>query len=681
MKTQHSNYWLDDQYFDEDETQDNKAARLVRLASVRRAVSNFVRILTGRDMPVQFSSGKDSYTDGKEIVISADTNVESYDSMVGLALHEASHVLLTDFAAIDKLRHHFLATDNVGGERLWKDMLHPYIRDKFPPDAYRATIYNKLHLLMNMLEDRRIDRFVYRAAPGYRPYYDALYTKYFFKQEMLKNFQYNPTWREPTFENYINHLLHHFVPGMDHDALPGLRELIKLVDIENIDRVAPKKTDLDQLGIFVANVPWEIPPEGARQYETLPALWRAANELFAVILRYVEIANTPQPEPDTDDGEDASAGGGDGTPSDLPNLDYPSSQDFAEHQPAPDKPKKVNEQRGRKQLEEATAALNHEVKRKKLSAADKTNVSAMEEAEGEIAEVQVADGVPAVNVLVLKRVTPATVKESWFPFRRFGYSGYMDAEVAKGRSMGTMLVQRLQLRNDEQVTNWTRRPAGRIDRRLLASLGANDMNVFYRTQKDTFKPALLHLTLDASGSMEGAPWRKVVTVATALAYVGKNMRNVDVVISLRGGVYTPLIAVLFDSRRDSFATFTQLIKLVGPGGYTPEGLTFKAVEKLIAAESRKYDTYFINFSDGEPAMNTKGTYYGGSTAVQHTRQVVENIRRNGVNVLSYFIGDTSIYNSARGKFQTMYGQDARYVDVRSAHEVLTTLNEKLVATP
>jgi nitric oxide reductase activation protein len=80
-------------------------------------------------------------------------------------------------------------------------------------------------------------------------------------------------------------------------------------------------------------------------------------------------------------------------------------------------------------------------------------------------------------------------------------------------------------------------------------------------------------------------------------------------------------------------------------------------------------------------MNTKGTYYGGSTAVQHTRQVVENIRRNGVNVLSYFIGDTGIYNSARGKFQTMYGQDARYVDVRSAHEVLTTLNEKLVATP
>ncbi|MFN9901950.1 MAG: hypothetical protein ACK55Z_24845, partial [bacterium] len=53
---------------------------------------------------VAFSSGKDSYTDGKKVVIAAEDDSKYFDSMVGLALHEGSHCLLSDF----NIGKHFL---------------------------------------------------------------------------------------------------------------------------------------------------------------------------------------------------------------------------------------------------------------------------------------------------------------------------------------------------------------------------------------------------------------------------------------------------------------------------------------------------------------------------------------------------------------------------------------------
>ena len=105
--TNYSSYWLDD-----DDNYDFKITaedvmnpeRIVKLASVRRAVANFVRILTNNDdIKVVFSSGKQSYTDGKEVVIAAEEDPKHFDSMVGLALHEGAHCLLSDFNLLNNL--------------------------------------------------------------------------------------------------------------------------------------------------------------------------------------------------------------------------------------------------------------------------------------------------------------------------------------------------------------------------------------------------------------------------------------------------------------------------------------------------------------------------------------------------------------------------------------------------
>jgi hypothetical protein len=214
---------------------------------------------------------------------------------------------------------------------------------------------------------------------------------------------------------------------------------------------------------------------------------------------------------------------------------------------------------------------------------------------------------------------------------------------------------------------------------------------------------MLHLTLDASGSMSGRKWDKVMTVATALAYVGSKMRNIDTVISIRGGNDMPIVEVVYDSRRDRFENWMKWAPRLEPSGMTPEGLCFKATMELITECTATHDVYFINFSDGEPGFTLdirtpdkrgkrrgRRTYYDSDTscnytgdlAVKHTRKMVQDMLDHGVKVLSYFISESDHrYGVAYSlkAFRKMYGEDAVNVNVSNATEVLRTLNKRLTA--
>ena len=135
---------------------------MVRLASIRSAVSNFVRILTRKVIPVYFCNAPDSFNyAGKSIYISAKINTKrDFDVAVGLALHEAGHTLLTDF---DIVKH---AYQNVP-RNIYKLSDSKNIR--------RASMERFMHGIWNIIEDRYIDTYVFNEAPGYRGYYAAMY--------------------------------------------------------------------------------------------------------------------------------------------------------------------------------------------------------------------------------------------------------------------------------------------------------------------------------------------------------------------------------------------------------------------------------------------------------------------------------------------------------------------------
>lgn len=746
----HSSYWMDDNLWDIDEdsnTEKDTFLRIFKLSAARRATANFVNILTGRnDINVTFSSGKESYTNGQAVVISADDNPDNFDSMVGLALHEAAHILLSDFdflkyiteirnvlnknsASVDAYWDPVSPVISVGapaGKTVMWQMMHPSLVKKLPlPQDYvvhmenNERAYNKvvvqyldhIKILMNLLEDRRIDQYVYRTCGGYRPYYDALYAKYMFTDDVSRNLRWNPEWRKITVDNYINRLLLSFHPHANPNALPGLKKLIKMMDLDNIDRIVQENDSK-----------WRH--YSAPMYEYMPTLWKIANELYVEILKYVKNSeefspSTPQiPQPQIQLPTN-------GTPSDLPNLDLPNSMgedsnenssdgmggdsnenssdeenDWSEREVEPaeiakngkEKARKFNEKRGNTMLNALRDLTNGITKKKKISRADLDATQAVEDAAAKMMSIG-GDGVPDADCLVTRKLTERVFNQNWFLFGgRWVPRGVTEA-IAAGKRMGRILENKLQVRNDPVTTKYTRLQTGSIDRRLLANLGMDIVDIFHKNRIDSYKPAMLHLTIDASGSMHGGKWEKVITVATALAYVSSKVRNVDAVISLRGGEVIPMVAIIFDSRTNTFAEYMKWVGRLAPAGATPEGLCFKATMDLILENTKTHDVYFINFSDGEPSFwvksrgKTRRRYNSGDLsycrefAGKHTKTQVQNMRDHGVKILSYFItqdsGKVNEHNPAWVLFKQMYGEDATYVNVQNATQVLKTLNKRL----
>ena len=105
-----SSFWMDDNYFTKDEFDPltgeeivpEKRVDFIKLAAYRRTMANFVNIVTAENIPVKFHSNV-SYTDGKTVTIAAKIEDKYNDSNVGLALHEGSHIKLSDFDLLKEL--------------------------------------------------------------------------------------------------------------------------------------------------------------------------------------------------------------------------------------------------------------------------------------------------------------------------------------------------------------------------------------------------------------------------------------------------------------------------------------------------------------------------------------------------------------------------------------------------
>ena len=197
----------------------------------------------------------------------------------------------------------------------------------------------------------------------------------------------------------------------------------------------------------------------------------------------------------------------------------------------------------------------------------------------------------------------------------------------------------MKVRGESRSTLFTRKKTGKIDPRLINELGFDNESVFSRLEVDEYKKANLHISIDASGSMSGRKFENTITCAVAIAKAASMIENLDVTISFRTQANTglPMIVIGYDSREDKIQKIKSLFPYLHVNSYTPEGLCFQAILNKIPPSGPEYDSYFLNFSDGEPYFGYKGFSYSGQSAVKHTRKQVRRITENGVNVLSYFI--------------------------------------------
>ena len=572
-KNNYSSFWLDNGWdnntsiFDED-LPTKKGVDLIALSSYRRAISNFVSIVTGKtDIKVTFETSGDSYTDGKEVTISSKLDDKLFDSSVGLALHEGSHIKLSDF---DFLKN------------LMANIPKEYFNRATEKGFNDYEICDHIKGLLNYVEDRRIDYFVFSNSPGYKGYYHSMYDKYFYANvvdKALKTDEYTSL----NWDSYIFRIINLTNKNTNLNALSGLREIHSLVfknngGVKNIKSTEDAfKIALNIYDIILNNIPNGIEKTDS---ETGEVTYEKADGDSSESVDGIESTNkisNEELEATIENGvKKGNADGG-------KKIELTDSQ------------KRTLENAIKKQKK----FMDGDIPKKKLSKKDKNAMDAVDEAGMSYVDVAGATDrwtgkkVPT-KVLMVKKFTKSLAESNTISMiSHSDYNYYNDGNkeaINNGLVMGTILGRKLQVRGESRETKWSRKDSGRIDKRLIAELGFGNERVFETSFIEQYSDAFLHISVDASGSMGGEKWRNTQTAVAAIAKACSMINNVDLVISYRstqdnnrrgyrrgsGNVY-PLMLIAYDSRVDKINKVRNLFPLLNASGTTPEGLCFEAV--------------------------------------------------------------------------------------------------------
>ena len=697
MSKYNSSFWYDD--FDTDDIivdqlsdKEKKSLDLYKLASSKRAISNFVNIVTNESIPVRFKERGDSYTDGKTVVIGSKIQEpKDFDVAVGLALHEGSHIKLSDFQLLNDLYN--LVPDHV------KD------------GAIKKGIYNTLEVIKNLwnyVEDRRIDNYVFKSAPGYRGYYRKMYDKYF-NDKLIDKALLSDEFTEESVESYMFRIINLHNKNTNLSSLKGLRKIYRTINLKNISRLKSSKDSLDvALAIF--------------------------NLIMSQLSDVTLSDNTTQPQnggdgqgsgDSSDDGQGSSdntmsdsdfedimdyldgktdaMGGGDDTPTggngmNIDNVpENMSGTETSEDTTSSKSSVQLSDRQKdllKKKIEKQKKFLDGDIQKKSITKTDSKNLNAIEESGSEIKEVGKDSnnsyyGNGTTQCIVVKKLTKSLLESELFPMT---YQNYWNTDVegkvklrcedavTKGIQLGSMLGKKLQVRGEDRTTVFNRQKVGKIDRRMISSLGFGNENVFQFTELDSYKNANLHISVDASSSMGGSKWDATMINTVAICKAVDMIPNLNVQVTFRCTQDNkPYIVMAYDSRVDKFSKVKSMFPTLGPSGTTPEGLCFEAIMKEFVPINNDLDSYFLNISDGQPYFPGHGFYYGGDSAERHTNKMVKMIESMGIQTMAYFIGDGYTGGSDERSFKRMYGKGAKMIDVTNVNQITKTMNQLFLA--
>ena len=610
------------------------------LAGHKRAIGNFVRIVSGENIPVRFMTRGDSFTDGKSVTISSNINEKNFDHVVGLALHEGSHIAYSDFEVFKEVR-------NLTKIRNWDLTSHPE-RMEF------------LRGMINYIEDRRIDSIVFKSSPGYKGYYHTLYSKYFNNKKIGKGLK-STMYRELDFESYMFRIINFTNEGTDLNALPRLLDIYRLVDMKNISRL--KSTD---------------------------DVIKVAKSICDVVFKLVD-ENKGDGKPENGEGEEDSEGeeengsssnnGGNGTEVDSGDKEMtPEDGEATEGEEISDSMKKSIENLFKKEKE----LLEGKTPKTKMTKNDKKIVDALGNSNSELVEVGGTEGLNKTKVVVVPDLTQALIDSKAFHFlHHYSYS-YRSSDkeeaIADGLRLGAILGKKLKVRGEEKDLIYTRQTSGKINKRLIAELGFDNGNVFSQVFTERYNKANLHISIDASGSMHGNKLQKSITSAVAMVKAAEMAGNIHVVVSFRWTQDDkPVVIICYDSRKDKITKIKKLWKYINAGGTTPESLCYEALMKKWLGGVNGDDNYFINYSDGAPWFSNNEIYYHGACAEKHTKKMVKMMKNNGIKISSYFINEGNYgYGDDKNVFSRMYGRDASFINPTNMMEVAKSMNSKFL---
>ena len=682
----YSSFWMDKSWGSTDKFSGLAAGskgtsdviKAIKLAGYHRAIGNFAKILTKKDIKLVFQ-GNQSYTDGKTISLSADIKDANFDLHVALALHESAHCIMTDFDATTQVR-----MDT--GHMKWQTL--------FP--------------LINWIEDRRIDQFVFSTSPGYRAYYHKLYDTYFVADAITKALK-SRKFRDATlWESWEMRIINCLNPAADPNAMPGLKQVLDLIDVANIARLKTTK-DVIELAQQVHDMISITMEEAEKEQEQKENEGDPQDEQPKGKGGEGQgSGEKSEDEDDNDEDGDGNSGGEDGD-------DDESGEDSGEGEG------ETLEDLTNAQMREAIEQLQKQKdlgegrvgERKEGTKNLQRKVQSLTQAAAEIQQVGGDDSIQSFTAVTYdltkngrifmeymallgssvpedrQRVYSHILNEALGSYFYKGHSAGKDKAVQAGFNQGAMLGRKLQLRNEERELVTNRLRTGGLDAKRIAHAGYGVENIFKQIHVDKYKGVNLHISLDASGSMGGDKWEQTSSMTIAIAKAARHCTNMHVQVSLRhtanDKLSSPVIITVYDSRINPLQQLMQALALTSTCSVTPEGLCFEAQYKrnMFVPSSTNCDSYFINFSDGAPGGT--GNYYGES-ASRHTRKYMQLLENQlGMKIISFFIeygsyGDNNRKPVVKDYFAGMYGAKNSFaVNAQDMLGIARTLNSKFLA--
>ena len=630
---------------------------------------------------------------------------KDFDPTVGLALHEGSHIKLTDFSSLDKIRNYEFP------QPLTYDYLSQ-LEDKHQMsyDGVRNWVSGVVKDLLNVIEDRRIDYYIYSTSPGYKGYYHSMYDKYFNAKIIDKGLQ-SSEYRENDWESYMFRIINITNENRDLDALPLLREVYKMIDLRNINRLQNTQQAFELACEIFKFIEDSLPSlqqqnqnqnqSGDGESDENQSEEGSGSGSGGDNSQTNGTDNAEGPENDGESKQDSTDG--DDTNGDVEGGDVKSGRssynpngaggDGSNNQISDTKAQSGEgslSDRQKKQLETAIEKQkkfqNGDITKKKVSKNENEKLETL--SKSGIDEKLVGKDYNSNHywrkdkqtaVVIVRNFTKALADSDTISMvSSYGYYAERNQEsINKGLQIGTMMGKRLKVRSEERSLVTPRMKNGKISGRLLHELGMGNVQIFDQTVVNKHKPALIHISIDASSSMGGSKWTNSQTAAVAIAKAASMTSNLDVVISYRAIQHNPvqpLMLIAYDSRKDKISKIQQLFKYLNATGTTPEGLCFESILDEIIKTNKGTDSYFINFSDGWPGFSNNDMDYSGEGAVNHTASQIKKMRMAGVKVLSYFI-EEGRYGGAMENFKRMYGKSAEAIDVTSLIPLTRTLNK------
>ena len=637
--SRYSDFWFDnrktsilDDFLASDVDDDKpvkKGKDHVALAGHKRAIGNFVRIVSGQNIPVKFASRGDSYTDGKQVTIGSTINENNFDYVVGLALHEGSHIAYSDFNAFADVRQ--------------MDKIRGFDLDVKRMDFFRGMI--------NYIEDRRVDTLVFKSSPGYKGYYHSLYNKYFNSKKVAKGLG-SKMFREIDFESYMFRIINFTNEGTDFGSLPRLADIYRLINMSNILRL--KSTD-----------------------DTIELAKSVCEIVFGLVGKVKgngEGDNENSENGENKDSEGSSDGNSDGTEIDTGgaemNPEGGSPSDADGNELSPQQQKQIQNM-----FDKQKDFLDGQTQKTKLNKKDGQIVDDLSNSNTEL--VEVGDGrIGKVETVVIPSLTTELINSGAFPgFFRGLEDRYYDGQynwhggakmldaISDGFRLGAVLGKKLKVRGEEKDLIFTRQNTGKINKRLISELGFGNDNVFSQIKKEKYNKANLHISIDGSGSMAGGKFEKAIKSAVAMCKAADMAGNIHVVVDVR---YTnndkPVVLIVYNSRKDKLTKIKALWKALRPSGVTPESLCYEAIMKKFS-----------------PDVGRNEVYYAGDRAVDHGRRMIRVMKNNGIKIMSYFVSDGHVSDSDKNTFSKMYGKDASFIDCTNMMNVAKTMNDKFLS--